>query len=338
MRKVTGKLVATSILTAVVLAGCGSDSGGSQGQETESVQLAFSNPTIFTTGFPHYVAQEQGFYEDANLDVDATFTGGGAETVQAVVSGSADVGTETSGPAAIGAFSEGAPVNIVSASTTGLDLYWFVKGNSNIDGPEGLAGETMGFSTTGSSSNIGVLALSNALSDQGLEPINPEAVGGPSDNFTAVQTDQITAGWSQPPILLNEVDNGELKIAAEGSDIGEYEDVAVRVSIANSQWAQQNPEALRRFLEVQKRSWDWIFNNQQEAVRIWKEQAELDDSEQTLLRAFDFYEREDMRIAPLDGRETIVRDAVRFDFVQQEPSEEELNELFDLSYLPEEDQ
>lgn len=337
MRRPTGKLIFLLVLAAVVLAGCGSQSGES-GQQTESVNMAFSNPTIFTTGFPYYVAQEQGFYEDANLEVESTFTGGGSETVQSVVSGSADVGTETSGPAAIGAYSEGAPIKIVSASTSGLDLFWFAAADSSYDSREDLAGERVGYSTTGSSSNVGVLALSEALADEGLEEIEAEAVGGPPDNFTAVQTDQIAAGWSQPPFFLEEVNNGELEIVAQGSEIGEYQDVAIRTNIANSQWAEQNPEALRRFLEVQERSWDWIFNNQQEAVQIWKEQAELEESEETLLSSFDYYDREDMRIAPLDGRETIARDAVRFDFVQEEPSEKELNELFDLSYLPEDQQ
>lgn len=332
------KIIAIPIVAAMVVAGCGSGSSGGSGQETESVNMAFSHPTIFTTGFPYYVAKEKGFYEDANLEVEGTFTGGGSETVQSVVSGSADVGTETSAPAAIGAYSEGAPINIVSASTTGLDLFWFTQAGSPIETREDLAGKKVGYSSTGSSSHVGVRALSDSLEDDGLESIEAESVGGPSDNYTAVQTGQIGAGWSQPPFFVKEAEDGELKIVAEGSEIGEYQDVAIRTIIANSRWAEQNPEALRRFLEVQKRSWDWIFNNQQEAVQIWKERAELDESEEVLLSSFDFYDRENMRLAPLEGRETIVRDAIRFGFVQERPSEEELNELFDLSYLPEEAQ
>lgn len=337
MRRSTGKLIAISVVAAMIAAGCGSGDSESSGGETETVNMAFSHPTIFTTGFPYYVAKEKGFYEDANLEVEGTFTGGGSETVQSVVSGSADVGTETSAPAAIGAYSEGASIKIVSASTTGLDLFWFSKADSPIEAREDLAGKKVGYSSTGSSSHVGVRALSDSLED-GLEPIEAESVGGPSSNFTAVQTGQIAAGWSQPPFFVKEAEDGELKIIAEGSEIGEYQGVAIRTVIANSQWAEQNPEALRRFLEVQKRSWDWIFNNQQEAVQIWKERGELEESEEVLLSSFDFYERENMRLAPLEGRQTIVRDAVRFGFVQERPSEEELNELFDLSYLPEDDQ
>lgn len=267
--------------------------------------------------------------------MEATFTGGGSETVQAVVSGSADIGTETSGPAAIGSFSQGAPIKVISASTTGLDLFWFAEADSPYDGRGDLAGQRVGYSSTGSSSHVGVLGLSEALEDEGLEPIQAEAIGGPADNFTAVTTGQIAAGWSQPPTFTEEVDNGKLKIVAEGSEIGEYEDVAIRINIANAQWAEQNPEAVRSFLEVQQRSWDWIFDNREEAVRIWKEAADLQESEDILLNSFDYYERADLRIAPLDGRETLIEDARRFEFLEGDLSEEQINELFDLSYLPE---
>lgn len=335
MSKMVRNLAVALLVAAFAVVGCGPQSGGSEGDGVDRINLAFSNPTIFTTGFPFYVAQDQGFYEDAGLQMEATFTGGGSETVQAVVSGSADIGTETSGPAAIGSFSQGAPIKIISASTTGLDLFWFAEADSPYGGQEDLAGQRVGYSSTGSSSHVGVLGLSEALEAEGLEPIQAEAIGAPADNFTAVTTGQIAAGWSQPPTFTEEVDNGKLKIVAEGSEIGEYEDVAIRINIANAQWAEQNPEAVRSFLEVQQRSWDWIFDNREEAVRIWKEAADLQESEDILLNSFDYYERADLRIAPLDGRETLIEDARRFEFLEGDLSEEQINELFDLSYLPE---
>lgn len=337
MRKSVWRFGPTLVLISLILVGCGGG-GASQEGGTTNVQLAFSNPTIFTTGFPYYVAVEQGFYEEAGLEVEATFTGGGSETVQAVVSGSADIGTETSGPAAIGSFSQGAPIKIISASTTGLDLFWFAEADSPYESRVDLAGQKVGYSSTGSSSHVGVLGLSEELVDQGLEPIQDETIGGPADNFTAVTTGQIAAGWSQPPTFTEEVNNGELVIVAQGSEIGEYEDVAIRVNIANAQWAEENPETVRSFLEVQQRSWDWIFDNPEEAVRIWNEAADLQESEEVLLNSFDYYDREDMRIAPLDGQETLIEDAERFEFVTESLSEEQINELFDLSYLPEEQQ
>lgn len=324
---------------AMLLAACSApgDGGGGGGgdAETQEINIAFSNPEIFTTGFPYYVAQDQGFFEDAGLKADATFTGGGAETVQAVVSGSADVGTETSGAAAIGAFAEDAPIKIISASTTGLDLVWFEETGGPIAKPEDLAGKKVGYSATGSSSHVGVLALSESLEKEGLEPVKAEAIGGPPDNYTAVKTDQIAAGWTQPPFFLQEVADGELEIVARGADLGDYKDVAMRVVITNSRWAEENPETVTTFLEVQNQAWDWIFDNPEEAVAIWKEAADLQEPDDVLLTSFDYYERETMRLFPFDGVDLLLEDAEEFGFLQEPLTEDQVNELFDMSYKPE---
>ena len=321
----------------MMLAACGPDdgSGGGGDGETQEIKIAFSNPEIFTTGFPYYVAKEKGFFKDAGLNADATFTGGGAETVQAVVSGSADIGTETSGAAAIGAFAEDAPLKIISASTTGLDLVWFAKKGGPIKSEEDLAGQKVGYSATGSSSHVGVLALSDSLEEKGLEPVKAEAIGGPPDNYTAVKTNQIAAGWTQPPFFLQEVADGELEIVARGSDLGDYKDVATRVVITNSRWAEENPETVTTFLEVQNKAWDWIFDNPEEAVAIWKDAANLKESEDVLLTSFDYYEREALRLFPFDGQDALLEDAEEFGFLKKPLTEDEVSELFDMSYKPE---
>jgi ABC-type nitrate/sulfonate/bicarbonate transport system substrate-binding protein len=46
---------------------------------------------LFTVALPVYIAQEKGFYRENNIDVDAVFTRGGGENVQAVVSGDAQM-------------------------------------------------------------------------------------------------------------------------------------------------------------------------------------------------------------------------------------------------------
>ncbi|MBA3523409.1 MAG: ABC transporter substrate-binding protein [Geodermatophilaceae bacterium] len=335
MRKALATITALATASFAV-AGCsppGSPQAADEG--LTQVDIAFSNPTIFTTGLPYYVATDQGFYEEAGISVTATFTGGGSETVQAVVSGSADIGTETSGAAAIGAFTSDAPIKIISASTTGLDLQWFALPDSGLTGRRDLAGQRMGYSATGSSSHIGVLALSALLESEGLAPIQAEAIGGPPDNLTAVQTDQIDAGWTQPPFFLDKVASGELVLVADGAEIGDYADVAMRVNIGNVSWLEDNADAARAFLEVQQRSWDWIFDNPEEAVKIWRTAADLDLTEEVLLTSFDYYERDELRIAPLDGQDVLIEDAVEFGFAEEPLSDEQVSELFDLSYLPE---
>jgi energy-coupling factor transporter ATP-binding protein EcfA2 len=54
--------------------------------------LVVPHRVLFTVAVPVYVAQEKGFYRENNIDVDAVFTRGGGENVQAVVSGDAQIG------------------------------------------------------------------------------------------------------------------------------------------------------------------------------------------------------------------------------------------------------
>ena len=83
---------------------------------------------LFTVALPVYIAQEKGFYRENNVDVDAVFTRGGGENVQAVVSGDAQIGLGTGTLAVISAFLKKAPIKIAGAEITGMDAFWYVQG------------------------------------------------------------------------------------------------------------------------------------------------------------------------------------------------------------------
>lgn len=334
----TASISALALTALLAVSACAPPSGSGQGAqgdgEMKKVRIAFSFPKLFTTGLPYYVSKEKGFYEEAGLEVDAVFTGGGSETVQALVSGSADIGTETGGPAAVGAFSQGAPIEIISASTTGLDLLWFAKADSGVTDMDGLSGKKVGYSSTGSSSHIAVFALNQALEAKGLKGVQAEAIGSPTDNFAAVETGQIAAGWTQPPFLLEKVESGDLKIVTRGSELGDYADVAMRVNIASESFAERDPEALKAFLQVQDRAWDWIFENPEEAVKIWKKAGDLTETEDVLLQTFEHIEREAVATSPLGGRDKILDLAEEFKFIDKPLTQEQSDDLFELSEAP----
>ena len=92
---------------------------------------------LFTVALPVYIGQEKGFYRDANIDVDAVFTRGGGENVQAVVSGDAQIGLGTGTLAVISAFMKKAPIKIAAAEITGMDAFWYVQANTSMRKIEG---------------------------------------------------------------------------------------------------------------------------------------------------------------------------------------------------------
>src|SRR3989304_5459116 len=99
---------------------------------------------------------EAGIFKRENVDVDITWTRGGAETLQAVITDSADVAIANGILGVIGAASKGAPVKIVSAQMTGAgDIFWYVKAESPVKSMKDMDGKTMGYSRPGSSPPLG---------------------------------------------------------------------------------------------------------------------------------------------------------------------------------------
>ena len=127
-------------------------------------------------------------------------TQGAGETIQAVISGSADIGAGVGVAGVMRAFSKGAPVRILAPTFTGTgDLYWYVKADSKIQSlKDATAENTIAYSTNGSSSNNIVVAF---VSELGAKA-KPTATGGPAGTLTAVMSGQVDIGWAAPPFGL----------------------------------------------------------------------------------------------------------------------------------------
>src|SRR5947207_1747824 len=98
------------------------------------------------------LGQNAGFFKKHGLVLEIFYTQGAGETQQAVISGSADIGTGVGTFNTFGAFAKGAPIRVIAATHTGAkDLTWYVKADSPIKDKKDLAGKSVAYSTTGSS-------------------------------------------------------------------------------------------------------------------------------------------------------------------------------------------
>src|SRR4030088_1644976 len=100
------------------------------------------------------LGQDAGIFKKYNLALENFGTAGAGETVQAVISGSADIGGGVGVAGVMRAFSKGAPVRIILPAFTGTsDLYWYVKADSPIKSLKDATDKnTVAYSTSGSSS------------------------------------------------------------------------------------------------------------------------------------------------------------------------------------------
>src|SRR5438105_6325027 len=138
------------------------------------------------------LGEEAGIFKKHNLKVEAFGTQGAGETIQAVISGSADLGAGVGVAGVMRAFSRGAPVRVLLPAFTGTgDLYWYVKADSPLKSiKDATAQNTIAYSTSGSSSNNIVGAFQQEL---GLKA-KATATGGPPCQFTQVMTGQVDIG------------------------------------------------------------------------------------------------------------------------------------------------
>ena len=75
------------------------------------------------------LGQDAGIFKKHGLVLENIGTQGAGETIQAVISGSADIGAGVGVAGVMRAFSKGAPVRILAPMFTGTgDLFWYVQG------------------------------------------------------------------------------------------------------------------------------------------------------------------------------------------------------------------
>src|SRR5919112_4393472 len=111
------------------------------------------------------LGQEPGIYKKHNLVIEMTGSQGAGETIQAVISGSSDLGGGVGVAGALRAFSKGAPVRILLPAFTGTgDLYWYVKADSPLKSLKDTTEQnTIAYSTNGSSSHNIVVSFTQEL-------------------------------------------------------------------------------------------------------------------------------------------------------------------------------
>ena len=289
---------------------------------------------LFTVALPVYIAQDKGFYRENNIDVDAVFTRGGGENVQAVVSGDAQIGLGTGTLAVISAFVKKAPIKIAAAEITGMDAFWYVQANTPMRKLEDLAGKKVAYSRPGASSHMAVLAIADQIKAKGLKPAEPVSLGGIPEVYTAVRTGQTDAGWSVAPFQLDLVEKGELRVVVKGDEITAMKEITPRVHFVNNAFAAKNPDAVRGFFRAQQRALDYMFENKADAAKIWIKRAEMKYPEAAVLKTWDYYNKASMTLKPIRGLQAIIEDGIRNNFLKEPLTQAEVNSLIDLSYLP----
>ena len=164
----------------------------------DALKLAVGAPNNWDTCIPE-VGKRAGIFKKHGLDLDILYTNGGGETMQAVISGSVDIGIAAGTGAVFGAFAKGAPVRILLAGTTGAsDLYWYVPTASPLKTFADLNGKTVAYSTNGASTNTTLFELVKYFKVSA----KPVATGAAASTLTQTMSGQVDVGWAFLPLRI----------------------------------------------------------------------------------------------------------------------------------------
>lgn len=273
------------------------------------------------------LGQDAGIFKKHNLVIEAVGTQGAGETIQAVISGSADLGAGVGVAGAMRAFSKGAPVRLLLPAFTGTgDLYWYVKADSPIKSLKDTTDKnTIAYSTNGSSTHNIVASFTQEL---GVKA-KPTATGGPPGTLTSVMSGQVDIGWAAPPFGLKEIKEDKIRIVARGSDVPSLRNQTVRSIIVNADALKNKKDAIMRFVKAYREAVDWMYSDPK-AITMYA--AKIKASDENLLRGSvrDFQPKETMqtdKMADLDGA---IRDAVKLKFLDAPLSKEQAAEFLQI--------
>jgi NitT/TauT family transport system substrate-binding protein len=310
------------ILLAPLLATCIVFSLGPTVAPCEEVlKVAVGAPNNWDSCLPD-VGQRAGFFKKYGLILDILYTNGGGETMQAVISGSADLGIAAGTTGVFGAFAKGAPVRILLAGTTGTsDLFWYVPEFSPLRSFADLNGRTVGYSTNGASTHTTLLALIKHF-DVTARPVS---TGAAALTMAQTMSGQIDVGWASPPFGLDALNAAKIRLIARGSDAPSTRDQTVRVHIVNADALARRHDAIERFAAAYRETYEWIYDNPM-GVKIYAQYAHVPERLAARIRD-EFVPKPAMAPDRLSGIAAIMADAINFKFMQAPLTPAQLAEL-----------
>jgi len=263
------------LFLAIVLAACGGDGDGDggdvSGEEVERATVRFQASWIPDCQFAGYLmADAQGIYDEANLDVEILPGGPNVNPTQQVVSGAADVTVNKVG-ALLAARDQGLPVVGIAQFDRSSSFPLVAYKDSGIATPEDLEGKEVGIWYDGD--EYEVLAL---LDQAGLDPETDVELfeqGFTMDPFLARKYDvAMVTSFNEINVLrlegvdpdteLNVIDPSEYGIAIPHGTV-----------IANEEWLEAEPDAAARFVGATIEGWQYAFANKEETAAVCAESA-----------------------------------------------------------------
>ncbi|MFD9002630.1 ABC transporter substrate-binding protein [Streptomyces sp. NPDC059582] len=270
MRRLLAGLAAGTFLLATAACGSSGDSGTSDKDTssggTTTVKLGLI-PIVDVA--PVYLGVKKGFYTEHGLKLSVSTAQGGAAIVPGVVSGQFQFGFSNMTSLMV-AQSNNVPVQaiangIASTGAQGKDFGAIVvKKGSSLTFPKQLEGKKVAINTL---KNINETAVRESVRKAGGDPDQVKFVELAFDQMpAALDSGQIDAAMVVEPALATVKSQGGTEIASPLVDIAP--NLTVAMYFTSTQYAQQNPEVVKKFQEATAESLAYADSHPDEVREI----------------------------------------------------------------------
>jgi NitT/TauT family transport system substrate-binding protein len=255
---------------ALGLSACGGDSGAESSDPDArlSISMAMASEDTYTAEwFGWAIADELGYYDDLNLDVEFNPAGGSGEAVEQLAAGNVEAGNPSMPSVGEGLLG-GLPLVDIFTYSNGAIFGIFAPTDSDITEIADLDGKRIGISEPGGGE---VAFLEAALLEEGIDPISdvsliPIGAGGP-ETFTAIEEGRVDA--------YSTAYNDIFALQTAGLDLNDltpdiFNTFPARGIITTQDMVEEQPEALRRLARGTAMGIHFCFSNLKACEDIMK--------------------------------------------------------------------
>lgn len=275
-RRRVAAAVAGLAAAALILTGCSSGGGTAPATpETPEGPIAMTVARGQVNIENSIIAQEQGFFKDAGLEVTLEVSQGASATNSAVISGEFDVAL-TDATSASRAIAEGMPITVVSGQKYASPDHPVESGvllppGSPITGWKDLQGKKVGIPDLG---GLPQLTVMQAMTENGLDPKSVEFVALPLPALAETAAKgEVAAIFVFSIFYAGPLGKGFTPL---GTGVAEFLPNAPQsVWIASTEYVQKNGAAVEKFRKALDQANTFIKTNPDAVRKVYEENTQL---------------------------------------------------------------
>jgi ABC-type nitrate/sulfonate/bicarbonate transport system substrate-binding protein len=288
----------------------------------DKLVIASSNRGNFDTTFSEF-AKTNGFLDKCGVNIEHYWTSSGTESLQTVLAGSADISLSVAYPTAIGVFQKGGAVRVIGSSFIGNDAFWYVKESSNIRQVKDLVGKKVAYGNTSSHAELTTKSF-RKNSGVGFEGV---ATGGNmATNFTLVMTNQVDAGLSVPPTLVDKIFSKEIRVIAFAKDYAqERNEATTRVIAVNADSITKKRKHIECWMRGVSEAIDYFYKDHSAVEKYAKL---VNFSVDSVKYSKEVFSRSQFDMFSLKGVEQSTKDGIEIKVITTPLTQEQFNEFY----------